>query len=89
VITIAGIAILVAADAEAVGILGQPITTGIPGGNIEVRGPEGVANLSFSAKGPNGSGTVYVKATRSLGQWQLQDAVLEDSNGGRRIDLVD
>ena len=77
------------ADAEAVEILGQPMTTGIPGGNIEVRGPQGEANLSFSAEGPNGFGTVYVKATKSLGQWQLQDAVLEDSNGGRRIDLVD
>jgi hypothetical protein len=77
------------ADAEAVEVLGQPIETGIPNGSFRESGPDGEASLSFSAEGPNGSGTVYVKATRSLGQWQLQDAVLEDSNGGRRIDLVD
>jgi hypothetical protein len=77
------------ADAEAVEVLGQPIDTGIPNGNFRESGPDGEASLSFSAEGPNGSGTVYVKATKSLGQWQLQDAVLEDSNGRRRIDLVD
>ncbi|HKS58654.1 MAG TPA: cytochrome c oxidase assembly factor Coa1 family protein [Steroidobacteraceae bacterium] len=77
------------ADPEAVEMLGQPITTGIPNGNLNVRGPEGEASLSFSAEGPNGSGTVYMKAIKSLGQWQLQDAVLEDSNGGRRINLAD
>ena len=77
------------ADAEAVEVLGQPIDTGIPNGSFRESGPDGEASLSFSAEGPNGSGTVYVKATKSLGQWQLQDAVLEDSNGGRRIDLVD
>ena len=77
------------ADAEAVEVLGQPIDTGIPNGSFRESGPDGEASLSFSAQGPNGSGTVYVKATKSLGQWQLQDAVLEDSKGGRRIDLVD
>jgi hypothetical protein len=76
-------------DAEAVEALGQPIDTGIPNGSFRESGPDGEASLSFSAEGPNGSGTVYVKATKSLGQWQLQDAVLEDSKGGRRIDLVD
>ena len=77
------------ADAEAVEILGQPINTGIPDGNIEVRGPQGEASLSFSAEGPNGTGTVYVKATKALGQWQLDGAVLEESKSGRRIDLAD
>jgi hypothetical protein len=77
------------ADVEAVAMLGQPIATGIPNGNLRESGPDGDASLSFSAEGPNGSGTVYVKATKSLGQWQLQDAVLEDSKGGRRINLAD
>jgi hypothetical protein len=32
---------------------------------------------------------VYVKATKALGQWQLDGAVLEESKSGRRIDLAD
>lgn len=76
-------------DQEAVEMLGQPISTGTPGGSIEVSGPDGEASLSFSAEGPNGEGTVYVEATKSLGEWQIDEAVLEDSRTGQRIDLAD
>jgi hypothetical protein len=76
-------------DSEAVQILGQPISTGIPGGSIHVSGPNGEASLSFSAEGPKGNGTVYVKATKSLGQWKIDEAVLEDSKGGQRVDLAE
>jgi hypothetical protein len=77
------------ADPQAVAMLGQPIATGIPSGTFQENGSEGEASLSFSAEGPNGAGTVYVKAIKSLGKWQLDGAVLEDSSGERRIDLVD
>jgi hypothetical protein len=74
---------------EAVEVLGQPVSTGIPSGSIRVSGPDGEANLSFSAEGPKGNGTVYVKATKSLGLWKLNGAVLEDSKSGQRIELVE
>lgn len=74
-------------DREAVEMLGQPISTGIPGGSIRVTGPDGEASLSFNAEGPNGEGTVYVTATKSLGQWQIDDAVFENAETGERIDL--
>jgi hypothetical protein len=74
---------------QAVQILGTPITTGLPSGSIRISGPDGEADLSFSAEGPNGEGTVYVKATKSLGQWKIDDAVFEDSRSHRRIDLVE
>ena len=77
------------ANAEAAQILGQPISTGMPAGSIRVSGPDGEASLSFSAEGPNGKGTVYVKATKSLGQWKLDEAVLDDSKSHRRIDLAE
>jgi hypothetical protein len=73
---------------EATQVLGEPVSTGMPSGSIRVSGPDGEANLSFSAEGPAGNGTVYVRATKSLGQWRLDDAVLEDSSSGRRIDLL-
>ena len=74
-------------DREAVAMLGQPISTGIPSGSISVSGPDGEARLSFSAEGPAGEGTVHVNATKSLGQWRIDEAVLENSETGRRIVL--
>lgn len=75
------------ASPEAVQLLGQPISTGFPSGGIQSSGIDGEANLSFSAEGPSGSGTVYVKAVKSMGQWHLEQAVLEDSKTGRRIEF--
>lgn len=77
------------ANEEAVQLLGQPIATGVPMGNIRTSGPEGEASLSFDAEGPHGEGTVYVEATRRLGQWRIDQAVLEDDETGRRIELVE
>lgn len=74
-------------DRDAIEMLGQPISTGIPGGSFSVSGPDGEARLSFSAEGPAGEGTVHVNATRSLGQWRIDEAVLENSETGERITL--
>lgn len=76
-------------DQEAVEMLGQPISTGIPMGSIQVAGPDGEASLSFGAEGPDGEGTVHVTAIRTLGQWKIDEAVLESSRNGQRIDLAE
>lgn len=70
----------------AISELGTPITPGFPWGGISTTGNGGHADLSFSASGPKGHGTVYVTATKSGGSWRLTrlDLAVDD---GRRIDL--
>jgi len=68
-------------------VLGTPMSTGMPMGSIEVSGPSGKASLSFGVTGPNGKGTVFMEATKDLGQWQVNRIVLEQEGSGRRIDL--
>jgi hypothetical protein len=72
---------------QAVSALEAPISTGLPMGNIEVSGPTGSANMSFSAKGATRNGTVYFEATKDLGQWSIKRAVLEIEGSGERIEL--
>lgn len=68
--------------------LGQPLSTGLPMGDIHDGGARGSANLSFSVEGPNGSATAYVLARKEFGQWTIERMVLEDEATGRRADLV-
>jgi hypothetical protein len=68
-------------------MLGRPISTGNPMGSISTQGSNGTAQLSFSAKGPHGSGTVYVEARKSMGQWRIEKAVFQAAGTQQRIDL--
>ncbi|HRE16384.1 MAG TPA: cytochrome c oxidase assembly factor Coa1 family protein [Rhodocyclaceae bacterium] len=74
-------------NAQAVSILGAPVSTGLPMGNIQVSGPTGSANMSFSAEGTVRNGTVYFEAVKTLGLWEIKRAVLELEGSGERIDL--
>src|SRR5437016_8539123 len=50
--------------------LGSPIKGGfLLSGSTNVNGASGEANLSIPISGPNGKGTIYVAATKSLGRW--------------------
>jgi hypothetical protein len=75
------------ANQQAVQFLGEPITTGMPTGNIRISGPSGSAKLSFGVDGPKGKGTVYLEASKELGQWRMNRIVLEEAGTGDRIDL--
>ena len=69
--------------------LGTPIKDGwFPSGNIESSGSTGESDLSIPVSGPNGSGTLYVRATKSLGDWRLTTLVLQVKGTGERIDLL-
>lgn len=70
----------------AISELGTPIQPGFPWGNFKISGDNGEAQLSFSATGPTGHGTVYADAVKSGGNWRLTrlDLVVD---GGRRIDI--
>ena len=74
-------------SAQALQLLGEPISTGLPWGNIQISGPSGEAALSFSVEGPRGKGTVYFTAVKELGQWKISQVVLEDESTRQRIDL--
>jgi hypothetical protein len=80
---------LVAGNAEAIRVLGAPISTGIPWGRITVSGPNGHASLQFSAAGPNGDGTVYLDATKEFGQWRINRSELAVKGRADRIYLGD
>jgi hypothetical protein len=76
------------ASEEAREVLGEPISTGIPTGSIEVGNDEGEAHLSFSATGSRGTGTVRVAARKEMGRWLLDREVLDDEKTGKRIELL-
>lgn len=75
------------ANSEAANLLGTPISTGYPMGSIEVSGPRGKADLSFSAEGPKSKGTVHMDATKDLGAWKINRIQLEVGGRSERIDL--
>ena len=73
---------------EATELLGKPISTGFPSGSIHISGPRGGASLSYSVSGPQGSGTVFMEATKDMGRWHIDRMVLEQDETGRRLDLA-
>src|SRR5438874_13084419 len=69
--------------------LGSPIKEGfLVSGNTNVNGASGEANLSIHISGPNGKGTIYVAANKSLGQWNYSGLNVEIKKTHRRIDLL-
>jgi Cytochrome oxidase complex assembly protein 1 len=71
----------------AIAELGSPISAGFPTGHVSLDDDSGSAELSFSATGPQASGTVYANARKDLGIWRLTRLELVIANGDRRIDL--
>lgn len=68
--------------------LGTPIREGLfVSGRINTIDDAGCANLSIPLSGPKASGTFYVSATRSEGQWTCDRVVLVIKATGERIDL--
>lgn len=69
--------------------IGLPITEGLlVSGNTSVNGASGEANLSIPISGPNGKATIYVAATKSLGQWNYSGLVAEIEKTHERINLL-
>jgi hypothetical protein len=69
--------------------LGSPIKEGfLVSGNTDVNGASGEANLSIPISGPNGKGTIYVAANKSLGQWNYSGLIVEISKTHQRINLL-
>jgi hypothetical protein len=69
--------------------LGSPIKQGfLVSGNTNVNGASGEANLSIPISGPNGKGTIYVAANKSLGQWNYSGLIVEIAKTHQRIDIL-
>ncbi|MFG6414577.1 cytochrome c oxidase assembly factor Coa1 family protein [Roseateles sp. DC23W] len=76
-----------AADDRIAEIVGRPLSSGFPMGQIQISGPRGSASLSFSVEGPKGEGTVFVEASKDMGAWRIDRLVFEEEGTGRRVDL--
>jgi hypothetical protein len=75
------------ANAQVMEILGPPITTGFPSGNVQTSGPSGEAQLAIPVQGKKASGTLYIEATKTMGVWKADRLELQ-IDGGERIDLI-
>jgi hypothetical protein len=78
----------VQANADAVAVLGTPITTGIPVGSVSTNGTSGRALLNFSATGPKASGQIFLEATKQDGVWSLKNLRLKVDGREGAIDLL-
>jgi hypothetical protein len=73
----------------AVQALGTPIKDGwFPTGNVQSSGTTGVSDLAIPVSGPRAKGTLYVRATRSMGDWRFTMLVLQIKGTGEKIDLL-
>jgi hypothetical protein len=77
------------ANSAVVEALGSPITEGfLLSGNTNVNGASKEANLSIPISGPNGKGTIYVAASKSLGRWNYSGLIVDIAKTHQRIDLL-
>lgn len=72
-----------------VSALGTPITEGwFVTGTIHVSGPTGLAELAIPLSGPKGHATLYVEASKRLGEWHFDHLMARVENTRARIDLA-
>jgi Cytochrome oxidase complex assembly protein 1 len=76
------------ASPVATNVLGTPISTGFPAGNISINGASGTAVLSFSASGPKASGRIFLQAVKKDGAWAITRLTLKLDGRDGVIDLV-
>jgi hypothetical protein len=70
-------------------LLGAPIEPGFfVTGSINVSGSSGDADIAYSVSGPKGSGTVYVVAEKTAGEWEFKTLALNAGEWGKRFNLL-
>lgn len=78
------------ADARVVQALGDPVSEGLfTGGNVNVNGGSGNADLSIPLSGPKAKGTLHAVATKSGGDWDYSAMTVKVDGSGETIDLLD
>ena len=76
------------ANAQAMEILGPPITAGFPSGSVHTSNASGDAQLAIPVEGTKASGVLYVEATRRMGTWKTDRLELQVAGRAERIVLV-
>jgi hypothetical protein len=72
-----------------VAALGEPLKGGLlVSGTLHVEGLAGSADLSIPISGPKGAGTLFLKATKSQGNWTFDALEMEVERTRERIDLL-
>jgi hypothetical protein len=78
------------ADPRVVNALGSPITDGFfVGGQTNVSGTSGHADMNVPISGPKGKGTIYFVASKFAGKWTFSKLMVEVADSGQRIDLIE
>jgi len=68
--------------------IGTPVEPGfMAGGTYNVNNNNGSADLVIPVKGPKGSGTIFVTATKTNGVWTYQTLDFLQAGAQQRIDL--
>ena len=76
------------ADLRVRATLGDDVHEGMfVSGNTNVNGASGEANLSIPISGSKGKGTIFIVATKSVGEWNYTQLVVK-TEGGETIDLA-
>ncbi|MEQ8786929.1 MAG: cytochrome c oxidase assembly factor Coa1 family protein [Pirellulaceae bacterium] len=69
--------------------IGEPIEPSfLVGGNVNLEGSSGHADIVYHVSGPDGGATVYAVADKSAGQWRFTTLFSELDETGERIPLV-
>jgi hypothetical protein len=76
-------------SSEAIAILGQPISAGVPWGSIQVSGSRGSADLSYSVEGSKAQGTIYLDGLLEAGTWRFPRLELQVEDSEDRISLAE
>ncbi len=58
-------------------------------GKVNLNGDGGFAAIEYRVEGPLSSGTVYVYAARSAGEWDLAKVMIVNQSDGYEISVVD
>lgn len=78
------------ADPRVANALGSPITDGFfVGGQTNVNGTSGYADMNVPISGPKGKGTIYFVASKFAGKWTFSKLMVEVADTGQRIDLIE
>ncbi len=69
--------------------LGTPLKRGwLTTGSIKPDGTGGRADLAVPVSGPKGSGTAYIRATKSAGRWTVDTLTVTPSDGSSQIHVI-
>ena len=76
-------------DAQVIRELGSPVKTGFfISGNISTSGSSGEADFAIPVSGPQGSGTIFVVAEKSGGEWTFRTLAVKIGADSRRLNLL-